>query len=259
MPSTGTTNYTMTAQQMVNTVAAGPLRIVIEGASPSTAFTTNALNEMNIILKSYPSSGLKLWAYTTTAVPMVANQNSYTLGPTGSGANVITPYIERVFETGNYIRYFPSGGQPYDTPLNLLSRAEYKQFGTKSSTGVPNSIYYDRKITTTGGTTSAATGYGTLFVYVAPSDSTRTIYLNAQRQIFDVTSTTDEIDIPSNWFIALKWQLALAMTDYVEVPEDRLSRIFKMSQMYQVEANDFEEEEAPMSLAPDLRGLRRYR
>jgi hypothetical protein len=100
---------------------------------------------------------------------------------------------------------------------------------------------------------------GTLFVYVAPSDSTRIIFLNAQRQLYDVTSLTDEFDVPSNWFLPLKWNLALAMADYVEVPEDRLARIAQMAKTYTTVANDFEEEEAPMQLAPNLSGMRRYR
>jgi hypothetical protein len=141
--------------------------------------------------------------------------------------------------------------QDIDTPLRLLSRLEYLQFGNKITLGIPNSIYWDAKIEIAGNLTSPSDGYGTLFVYTNPIDSTRVIYANFQRQLFDMVNATDEFDFPSENFQMLAWNLAVELADEYEVPEDRISRLESKAKYYRDKAVAWSVEWAPMQFTPD--------
>jgi hypothetical protein len=199
------------------------IRVLAEGGTASATQISDVTLRLNMIIKNCMSNGLMLWTYQQIVVPTVAAQVAYTIGP--SGANVTTNRPVRIAEYGNFIRQV-SGGQNLDTPLRVISRAEYLQFGNKGSLGVINTIYYDSQFNTAT-TPSPSTGYGTLYVYVAPSDTSRTVYLNAQRQLFDMTAGTDEFDFPGEWYYYLVYALAADIADDNEVPEDRILRLEK--------------------------------
>lgn len=95
------------------------------------------------------------------------------------------------------IEAFIRDSSNYDTSLMLISRQEYNMLGSKTSAGIPNQIYYDNLL-----------DYGRLYVFDVPTDNTQTIYLQVQRQFYDMTTSTDNFDFPQEWFQALKWGLA---------------------------------------------------
>lgn len=254
MPSTTTTSFGQTALGVVKTALRG-MRVIIEGATPSTQQLTDGIEQLNMILKSLATSpqGMKLWCYSFLPVPLVAGQLTYTIGP--SGANVTSWRPLRVMEYGNYYQQIINGST-YDTPVRLISRTEYSMFGSKSSTGQPNSIYYLPGIDTATGAT-APTGYGTLYVYnPLATTATGTLYLNTQRAIYDITAAdgSDSVDLPSEWFLFLKWKLMAEWGDEFEVPEDRLMRYAKMAQMAGESCGDWSTEEAAVTFGMDRTG-----
>jgi hypothetical protein len=56
-------------------------------------------------------------------------------------------------------------------------------------------------------------------------DSTRTVFLNVQRPIQDITSTDQTFDLPLEWYEVLIKGLAADVADMYEVPEDRITRV----------------------------------
>mgnify|MGYP003350316131 CR=1 FL=1 len=54
---------------------------------------------------------------------------------------------------------------------------------------------------------------------------TRTIFLEVQRPIQDITDSADVFDLPMEWYEALSKGLAAEVADKYEVPEDRIRRI----------------------------------
>jgi hypothetical protein len=64
-------------------------------------------------------------------------------------------------------------------------------------------------------------------------DNTFTIYGNFQRQVYDITDPTQEIDLPMEWFVTIKYLLSCALADEYEVPESRCKRLMQMAQYYQ--------------------------
>lgn len=250
MPSTGTAAFTVNRDALI-TSALRKLRVVVEGSTATAVQLSAGAEVLNIMLKSWAVDGLKLWCYQQVQVPMVANQPSYTIGPTGANVTAVRPL--RVFEYGNFIRY-TTGGVNYDTPLRLISRQEYLQLGAKGTAGVPNSIYYFPGIDVAGGLTSPSTGYGTLFVYVTASDTTRTVFLNAQRPLFDMTNATDEFDVPPEWFKAIRLNLAYELADEYEVEEQRILRLRVEAKDALEQCNAWSTEEASSSFTPDFSG-----
>jgi hypothetical protein len=248
MPSTGTAAFTITRDGMIS-AALKRLRVLQEGVAANANQLSDASDALNMMLKSWATKGLKLWCYQQVIVPMQAGKQNYTIGP--SGADVIATRPLRVLLDGNFIRQVLNGVN-YDTPLRLISRSEYMQFGVKSSTGVPNSIYYHPGIDAAGGTTSPSTGYGTLYVFVTAVDATRTIYLNAQRPIYDMSAAGDEFDLPAEWFLAIQYGLMAIIADDYDVDENRIIRITQLADRYLSEAVGWSTEEASTTFSPDL-------
>ena len=247
MASTGTAGFTLTRDQMI-TAALRVLRVLQDGATAGSNDITNGAETLNVLLKNAQSHGMMLWTYQLLAIPLVTNQITYTIGP--SGANVTSTRPLRLFE-GSYIRNV-CVDQTYDTQLRLLSRLEYLQYVNKTVAAIPNSIYYHPGIDLAAGTTSPSTGYGTLYVWPAPVDATRTIYCNFQRPIYDMTATGDEFDLPQEWFQWIKYQLAAEMADEYEVPEDRIMRLEKKAKFYKDQLFEWSVETAPVTFTPDL-------
>lgn len=250
MPSTGTALFTVNRDQFLTDVLKS-IRVVLQGATPDASLLTDATVILNMVLKEWVTKSMPLWCYQQILVPMQVGKTLYTIGPTGADVTAIRPL--RCFETGNFIRQVV-GGAPYDIPLRLISRIEYASFGAKISQGVPNSIYYNPTIDVAGGLTSTSTGYGTLQVYVTSFDATHTIYLNAQRPIFDMTNAGDEFDLPSEWFMALRGAMRYHLGDYCEVPEDRLKRYAAEMTTYLDKVSDWSVEEASSSFSMDSTG-----
>jgi hypothetical protein len=117
------------------------------------------------LLRGSWRSGVLAAGMLLAVVPLVANQRVYTIGPSGADVTAVRPL--RVVESGNFIRQ-TIGTQDFDTPLRLISRAEYMQMGNKTALGVANAIYYDSKFQDGDTVTNPGTGYGNLFVYVTP-------------------------------------------------------------------------------------------
>ena len=254
MASSGTTTYTITAGNFINS-ALKSMRVLQEGQTPSAEMQADALIHLNLLVKSFAINGCKLWTTYQVQVPCVASQQVYTIGPSGADVTALRPVS--IVEMGNYFRQ-TIGSSTNDTPLRVISRAEYMQFGAKGSTGIPNSIYYNPSIElTTPGAPTGAAGHGTLYVYVtlAPN-ATGTIFLNAQRHIFDITATTEEIDIPLEFLNGFRYCFYASFGEDCEVPEDRLTRWIKMANAFKDEFFDSQVETASVSFGIDSTGRR---
>jgi hypothetical protein len=253
MASTGTAVFTLTRDQLI-AESYRKIRVTAEGGSPNATQISEAASRLNMIIKLCMTKGLQLWCYKQYVVPCVASQNTYTIGPVGANVTAVRPL--RIVEEGNFIRQ-TVGTQLFDTPLRLISRAEYFRMGNKTALGVINSIYYDSKIDS--GAVTSASGFGNLYVYVTPLDATYTIYLNGQRPLYDMNSGTDEFDFPSEWFMYLMYALAAELADDNEVSEDRLARLEAKAASLKEELFDWTVETASSSFAPDRMSMGRGR
>ena len=244
--TTGSYNTVVVTRDQLITDALQDLRQFGTADTIPAADITAAALKFNFLIKKWETVGLLQWCRDIIPVPMIANKQIYTIGP--SGADITSYRPLRVME-GSYIRY-TAGGQNFDTPLDVLSRVEYEQLGNKLANGTPNSIYYQP--TMGAGAYNPANSPGTLYVYVTASDTTRTIYLDVQRPIQDVLATGDALDFPVEWYDAISKGIGAAMADKYEIPEDRISRVKAEAAQALKEINAWSAtEESPFWFVPD--------
>ena len=253
MASTGTAAFTVTRNELI-AASLRVIRVLKETDVPNATQIKNANITLNMLLKNMQSNGMQLWTYQLLAIPMVVGQFVYTIGPVGADVTSTRPL--RLFE-GSYIR--DTTCTPYyDTPLRLISRLEYLRYGNKSIQAIPNSVYYHPGIDLVSGLTSPSTGYGTLFIYTAPSQTTRTIYANFQRPIYDVSASGDEFDLPQEWFRCLKFMLGGDLAfDYPQVDPAWAGKVIDMGKQMQDELQDWSVENAAVTFQPDQMSYRR--
>lgn len=191
------TTYSVTRDQIISG-ALRKLQVIELGTTPDATTLANAAQSLNIMIKAWQSQGIKLWTVVEYTLPLVANQSSYLIGPTGSPTpDLVTDKPLKVIQA--WLRNTSVSPQ-IDTPMQILSKQEYNILGSKASTGTPNSIFYDARTTS-----------GTLYTYLTPDATVATTYqlhFVGQKPINDITSGSDIPDFPSEWMQALVWGLA---------------------------------------------------
>ncbi len=239
MASSGLASFTMTRDGMI--LSALRLLRVLQEDQTLSAYDIYSGNEaINILLKNWQVLGMVVSLYQQIAVPMVANQNSYTIGPVG--ADVIIERPIQLYDGSFYRRTV--AGVVTDTALELLSRQGYEQIVAKLEQGSPTYIYYEPTIDIAPALplypTSPSIGWGTLHVYFNPINSSDVVYINVRRAVQDMISGGDEFDLPQEWFLPLRWGLAAELADEYEVPEDRCKRIFDRAELYRQRLVDWQ-------------------
>ncbi len=249
--TSGTINTVTISRDTFIQDALEDLRVLLDGTAPNTNDITKGSRKLNFLLKKLAPMGLMLWLRDIILVPMVTNQFVYTIGP---GGNVDTYRPLRALE-GTFIRETCGVNAPIDIPMNLLSRLDYERMSNKSSVGTPNSFYYDPQMAPSPFSTyDPALSKGVLYIWVAPSDATRTVYLEVQRPVQDVTSANQLLDIPLEWYTALSKSLAAEMADSNEIPEARITRVKGEARQALEEMADWgAQEQAPLRFEPDPR------
>jgi hypothetical protein len=234
------------------------LRVLGDGAVPTQNDQTDAMRKLNFILKKLPTNGSLLWSRDLLTIPLVANENIYSIGPAGGSPppSIVAYRPLRAYE-GCFVRYSLSNGQSYDTQLRMLSRLEYQQISNKQATGVINSWYYDPQMAGLPqiGATSAydpTQSQGFFYFYVTPSDATRTAYVEVQRPLQEVTAITNTLDLPLEWYGPLSKKLSAEIADKYEIPEQRIARLKAEAKEEWKEILDWgATEQAPVYFIPD--------
>ncbi|MDP2366557.1 MAG: hypothetical protein Q8M94_22610, partial [Ignavibacteria bacterium] len=113
----------------------------------------------------------------------------------------------------------------YETPINVISREEYKQITIKNSVGIVTQIYYERQ-----------KDYGILYVWpvsdALSSDPKYTVIASIQRAINIFDNTLDSPDLPSEMYLAAIYGLAdLLMEDY-QMPSSKRELIKSRAEEY---------------------------
>jgi hypothetical protein len=244
-------SYSVTQLQVI-TSALRKLGVIELGATPGTADQANAVVALNLIIKQMSADGLKLWKNAELKVPMVSGQTQYILGgPTSStfyDASVTSNPVLITDKPLKAIQGFYRNNQTsptIDTPVMMLSKQEYLVLGSKYTTGVTNSFFYDPKAT-----------FGILNLYLTPDLYTQTnleFHMIAQMPLNDSINTTDVPDFPNEWFNCIVWNLADQLALEYLVPHTTRQEIMARALMYRQEMANFDVEAASTFFQPDYR------
>jgi hypothetical protein len=241
--------YSVNSQQII-TLALNKLGVLEIGDSPDTNTTNNAQMTLNLLIKQYNTEGLKLWKNSELIIPLTTGKTSYILGGSTSTLmyDSLNPTVAITDKPLKAIQGFYRNVQVtpnIDTPLLLISKQEYNMLGSKFSTGIANTMFYDPRNL-----------YGVLYVYLTPDANASTniqVHLVCQMPLNDINATTDIPDFPVEWMNCLVWGLADELALQYGVPLNARQEIAQRAMMYKEKLSDWDVEYNSTFFMPDFR------
>lgn len=135
----------------------------------------------------------------------------------------------------------------YDLPTTQWNRDTWVAINNKDRQSHPvTNYFFEKKIPPV------------VTVWPVPDSDTNYLMLYRHRQIQDVGTLTQQVEIPQRWLEGIIWQLCLRVV--FEMPEadpSILQTIGQMADKYEFEAELGETDGAPMYLSPVVRGYTR--
>jgi hypothetical protein len=244
--------YTVTRDQIIS-LALRKLGVLEIGDTPDTNSVANASMSLNLLIKQLSTQpGLKLWKNSEIIVPLTQNKTMYTLG--GATSDLMydslaptVPITDKPLKAiQGFYRNTNSNGS-IDVPVMLLSKQEYNSLGSKASTGVANSVFYDSKKLN-----------GLLYVYLTPDAFTQAniaLHIVFQMPLDDINKANDIPDFPNEWMNCLVWNLADQMAIEYGVPMNYRQEILQRAKMYRDEMSDWDVESTSTFFQPDYRSF----
>lgn len=191
-----------------------------------------ATRSLNLMLAEWANRGLNQWTITQKVLTLVKDTTSYTIDSTNPTAtiDVLDVFIRETL-----------GGVSTDVPMTRMSRSQYANISTKSTTGKPNQYLIDKQISPL------------VKIWPSPDQNSKyELYLNVLTRIDDADVGANTMDIPFRFFPCLAAGLAYYLA-LKRAPE----KVGMLKQLYEEEfqrALSQDEDRASFRVAPDLRG-----
>lgn len=144
-----------------------------------------AIRRLNMFLKAKQNQAITIWKATTGSITLTDATTNYAIS-------------SRPLELG-VVNYRDTSGN--DRWLYGMGRQEYFELTDKDSAGDPGQYYYHRERT-----------QGTLYVWPVQTTASGTIEWEGKAEIEDITATTDTVEVPSEWYEAILYGLAMRLS-----------------------------------------------
>jgi len=184
-----------------------------------------AKRSMNLMFADWANRGLNQWTIAEKNLTGTQGDGTYDLGT--STIDILSLVVRR---------------DGTDYALDRISRDEYLNIPTKSTTGRPTQYFVDRLINPV------------LKMWPLPDNSTDVVYYNALIRLDDADTYTNTVQVPFRFYPALAAGLAYYIS--IKRAPDR-SQLLKT--VYEEEigrAMDEDRDRASFRVAPDLRNYR---
>lgn len=236
------TTFTVTRDQIIQ-LALRKLGVLEIGDTPDAATIANASLALNLLVKQMSTDGLKLWKINELTIPLANNQTKYVIGPASSG--VVDLDTDKPLKLIQGFLRNTTVTPPIDIPMTLISKQEYNILGSKQSTGVVNSIFYDVR-----------QNNGDLYVYLTPNTQTASMYdlhIIVQQPLADINKAQDIPEFPNEWMNTLVWNLADQLAIEYSVPANHRIEIAARAKAYKEQLTDWDVEVYSTFFQPDAR------
>lgn len=120
-----------------------------------------------------------------------------------------------------------------ETPVRVITREEYFNYTNKTNSGKINAVYYDPQLTN-----------GVLYTYLTADNVADTLHLTIQRQIQDMDSSSDNLDLPPEWLMPVGYNLAYLLGDNYGVDAQTMANIEKKALTFYQEIEDADQEDS---------------
>ena len=184
-----------------------------------------AKRSMNLMFADWANRGLNQWTIAQRTITVTASDGDYDLG-----ADVIDILSLVIRRSGT------------DYALDRVSRDEYLNIPTKTTTGRPSQYFVDRQITPV------------LKLWPLPDNSTDVIIYDALTRMDDADTYTDTAAVPFRFYPALAAGLAYYIS--VKRAPDRMQMLKAIYEEELNRAMDEDRDRASFRVAPDLRNYR---
>jgi len=194
---------------------------------------TDGQRRLTDLINVTQTAGLKLWLNVDTEITLVANQGTYSLGPSGDEV-MVKPLraVEAYYMDSTGIR----------RPLVPMSWNDYIRLSQVNQSGAINSYFINKKQSELS-----------VFFWLIPdaTAATGTAHLLLQTQVSNLTNVTDEMNFPIEWRIYLRWGLADEIC--TGQPQAIMDRCQQRAMMYKEQLEGWDVEDAPTRFTPDQR------
>lgn len=194
MATSGSTNFSVNRDELIRS-AFEKIGMALEGEALEAEDINVASRHLNMQIKAMQAHGLQIWKRKSQSITLVANQASYTLGPSGN-VSMVRPL--RILSCDR------KNSSNTTTSLNKLSLSDYEDLPNKEQTGLPVNYFYDPTLTN-----------GTLKVWLVPGTAEAaeyTLEVVYSAPIEDMDSSTDDFDFPQEWYEAIMLGLAYRLS-----------------------------------------------
>lgn len=210
-------DFSLTARQVI-VYALQKLNVLALTQALDADEAAAALQELNLMLKSWQRRGPFLWKRVEGSVSLVAATASYNLSATLNPLRILS------------IRYRDTSSN--DLPMRLFTRQEYYDLPSKTSTGTPTQYYFDPQ-----------RGAPTLYVWpVKATVTTETFQVTYHKRTDDLDDLANDIDIPQEELETIGYGLAARLLDSYGIEGEVANRILMRAEQLGEETMDFERE-----------------
>lgn len=127
-------------------------------------------------------------------------------------------------------------------PISPISRQEYYQLGNRTSSGEVVQVYFDPQLTNSK-----------LYVYNVPNTVSKTIELTGYFPIEDMDSASDDFDIPQEWYLAVKANLAVLLAPSYGTRSEQFKHLMAIAGPEKDRVMGWDKEMTEIRLQPRLR------
>ena len=238
MTTSGTYNFSVNRNELIY----GALRlagVIAQGETPSQSQIDDATVTLNMLVKAWEADGMPLWAIETIQLPLVANQNTYTITQSGGTSKLLKPIQAWNRQTSSQV----------DIPMRMISRQEYNILGNKSTTGNPIQLFFNPNRDSTE-----------IKLFPTPdsqSAAQNVVYIVAQRSYESFPSGTQYStitpDFPQEWYEAIKYGLAVRLAGEYNIDIETRKTLVAEAAAIKQEALSFGTEENSLYFQRDWR------
>lgn len=228
MATSNIATFQMTRNEFIES-ALRKCGVLPEGVPATATQLTTAQQQVNLVIKAMQALGMQAWKKTTSTVPLVADQTTY---------SIAIPFplkLEQAYLT-------TTTGSVID--IEIVSTYNFNLL-PNSASGTPIQVTYIPNINT-----------GNLRVWPAPDSTTVSTYtLNlVSQKAFDVfTSAGETIDFAEEWQLAVLYKIAHVLADDYQLPIEDKNYLAKQAEMYLVIAQGFGTEDTSSYFYPQKR------
>lgn len=198
------------------------------GSVSLTSATGVAIGDFIGIIKD---NGRIFWTTISNLVGTTATLTVSLDGDASSGNTVFT-YTTKITKPLELVDITLQQNTSNEVLLTPLSRQEYFLLSDKTSLGSPNQYYYQRRRLDT-----------ILYIWSTPSDVSQVINLTYQPYLDNLEANANELDMPIEWVMAIKYMLARELTVVHGVGETTFAKVDKMANYWfeMAKSNDNED------------------